>query len=230
MIINWGDAPFKAFITVTYPSGTCTVTGEGQTYTHTGGGTKTFTVKKKGTYTIKAENGSFSDSTTATITKRNQTVTATTLKYILYLIQEGTLKVTFSTYALGDWAYSGSRYRLGSNSSRTGERTYAYANLKSYANVGFKKITIDGYHIHEAYSGISSSENSAYGQLAGIGSSYSSVTKSVYMTGSRANRTIDISNVNLSTYPVFSLRSGQTVWDGDPYYSYGYYYNIYLTT
>ena len=73
MIINWGDAPFKAFITVTYPAGTCTVTGEGQTYTHSGGGTKTFTVKKKGTYTASLVWGSLKDSASVSITKHSET-------------------------------------------------------------------------------------------------------------------------------------------------------------
>ena len=73
MIINWGDAPFKAFITVTYPSGTCTVTGEGQSYTHSGGGSTTFTVRKKGTYTVKATATNASAAASAEITKSGQT-------------------------------------------------------------------------------------------------------------------------------------------------------------
>ena len=48
MIINWGDAPFKAFIKVTYNAGTCTCKMGSETFTHSGGGTATFEVKKKG--------------------------------------------------------------------------------------------------------------------------------------------------------------------------------------
>ncbi len=88
MIINWGDAPFKAFITVTYPSGTCTVTGNGQTYTHTGGGTTTFTVKKKGTYTVKATDTNASASASVTIEKNGETISKT-LKYELLLFNSG---------------------------------------------------------------------------------------------------------------------------------------------
>lgn len=89
MIINWGDAPFKAFITVTYPSGTCTVSGNGQTYTHTGGGTTTFTVKKKGTYTVKSESGTNTASKSVNITSRNQTVSVA-LIYTFYIFKSGT--------------------------------------------------------------------------------------------------------------------------------------------
>lgn len=56
MIINLGDAPFKAFITVNYPSGKCEAKHEasGVSYTHTGGGPHTFTVHKKGKWIVTA--------------------------------------------------------------------------------------------------------------------------------------------------------------------------------
>lgn len=44
----------KAFITVTYPKGTCTVSLNGNSFSHSGGGTHTFTVNDKGTWTVKA--------------------------------------------------------------------------------------------------------------------------------------------------------------------------------
>ena len=88
MIINWGDAPFKAFIKVTYPSGTCTVSNGTKTYTHTGGGTYTFTVNKKGTWTISATNGVDTKTATAEITSRGQTVTKS-ISYTAYFYKSG---------------------------------------------------------------------------------------------------------------------------------------------
>lgn len=88
MIINWGDAPFKAFITVTYPRGSCTVSGNGQTYGHSGGGTTTFTVKKKGTYTVKIVTGSLSKSSSVEISKLGETKTVS-LNYRTYFYNRG---------------------------------------------------------------------------------------------------------------------------------------------
>ena len=96
MIINLGDAPFKAFITVAYPNGTCTVTDGNKTYTHTGGGTHTFIVKKKGTYTVsgKATDGmGGSEAQTVTITERGQTENVE-LVYRLHLFKEGQGAIT----------------------------------------------------------------------------------------------------------------------------------------
>lgn len=102
MIINLGDAPsFKAFIKVTYYKGTCTVTGEGQTYTHTGGGTATFAVKKKGTYKIKATSNGASASGSVTISKKGETKSLT-LTYKLTLLSNG-LKSGYSTSGDGDF-------------------------------------------------------------------------------------------------------------------------------
>lgn len=91
MIINWGDAPFKAFITVTYSRGSCTVSLGNKSFTHSGGGTHTFTVNKKGTWTITANSGddlNLTTTDTANITERAQTVSLN-LKYTLYLYNAG---------------------------------------------------------------------------------------------------------------------------------------------
>lgn len=85
MIINWGDAPFKAFITVTYPRGTCTVTNGTESYTHTGGGTTTFTVKKRGTWTVKISTGSISKSQNVNVSRIGQ-IEKVNLSYKLYLL------------------------------------------------------------------------------------------------------------------------------------------------
>lgn len=95
MIINLGDAPFKAFITVTYPKGTCTVSDGTTTYSHSGGGTYTFTVKKKGTYTVKIQYSTAVKSTTVNITKRGQ-ATSVSLDYKLYLYNAGNTPLTIS--------------------------------------------------------------------------------------------------------------------------------------
>lgn len=92
MIINLGDAPFKAFITVTYPNGTCTVSLGNKSFTHSGGGTHTFTVNKKGTWTVTATSaGGSKESTTVNITERNQSVSVS-LRCLLYLFQNGSGK------------------------------------------------------------------------------------------------------------------------------------------
>ena len=78
MIINLGDAPFKAFIKVTYPNGTCTVSLGDKSFTHSGGGTHTFTVNKKGTWTVKATSASgLSETTTVSITYNGQVANVT---------------------------------------------------------------------------------------------------------------------------------------------------------
>ena len=89
MIINLGDAPFKAFIKVTYPNGTCTVSLGGKSFTHTGGGTHTFTVNKKGTWTVMATNtAGVVETQTVNITTRGQTVSVT-LVCRLYFYNRG---------------------------------------------------------------------------------------------------------------------------------------------
>ena len=73
MIINLGDAPFKAFITVTYLADKCTVSLGDKTFTHNGGGKHTFTVNKKGTWTIAAiSNKGATETKTVSITYNGQ--------------------------------------------------------------------------------------------------------------------------------------------------------------
>ena len=93
MIINLGDAPFKGFIKVTYPNGTCTVSLGDKSFTHTGGGTHTFTVNKKGTWTVKATSNdgyNLTAQSTAALTYRGQ-VANVTLSYALWLYNKGDL-------------------------------------------------------------------------------------------------------------------------------------------
>lgn len=98
MIINLGDAPFKAFIKVTYKTGTCTCTNGKKTYTHSGGGTATFEVNAKGAWTVKAVSGSYSASQNVTIGRMNETQSVT-LKYELILWAPG----NNNTSVTGGW-------------------------------------------------------------------------------------------------------------------------------
>ena len=97
MIINLGDAPFKAFITVTYPNGTCTVSLGDKSFPHTGGGTHTFTVNKKGTWTVTAtSNAGVVETQNVSLTYVGQ-VASVTLTGIFYAIKDG-------VSAVGGWS------------------------------------------------------------------------------------------------------------------------------
>lgn len=100
MIINLGDAPFKAFITVTYPKGTCTVSDGTITYSHSGGGTYTFTVNKKGTWTVTAQYSTAVKTASVEITYRGQ-VESVTLSYTLLLYDNGTNYTTWQKFGKG---------------------------------------------------------------------------------------------------------------------------------
>lgn len=85
MIINFDEAVYTARITVTYPSGTCTVTHEsGVNYSHSGGGKHTFTVHRRGDWDILALDGAHDASASVTLIDRGQIVTKT-LSYELVL-------------------------------------------------------------------------------------------------------------------------------------------------
>jgi len=98
MIINWGDAPFKAFLSVTYPRGTCTVSNGNKTYTHSGGGTHSFVVQQRGAWTVKATASNAEAITTVNIKKQNETQSIT-LKYTK------TITVNLSASAYDDDGY-----------------------------------------------------------------------------------------------------------------------------
>lgn len=110
MIINLGDAPFKAFIKVTYPNGTCTVSLGDKSLTHSGGGTHTFTVNKKGTWTVKAtSNAGVVETQNVSLTYVGQ-VANVTLTGIFYAIKNGVSNV-------GTWI--GVKYADGIRAPRT---------------------------------------------------------------------------------------------------------------
>ncbi len=112
MIINLGDAPFKAFIKVTYPKGTCTCTLGSTTYSHSGGGTATFEVNKKGTWTITAAYNSISKSTTASVSTRGETKTVS-LSYTTYLYKLGDECKSVS----GGWVTAAKKFASDSNTN-----------------------------------------------------------------------------------------------------------------
>ena len=184
MIINWGDAPFKAFITVTYPGGTCTVTGEGQTYTHTGGGTKTFTVKKKGTYTVKATDGSLTASTSSSISKRGQAATAT-LSYSLVLLPNSSYSTIWgNTNGSSNSSYASSSVTSSTMTVRVGDKTYARVQTKTkYTLPAGAKVSFKVSSFTNAAYGYSPTSHFYISTASPTSTSGFSVSKSISATG-----------------------------------------------
>ena len=118
MIINLGDAPFKAYITVTYPKGDCTVSNGTTVLSHSGGGTHTFTVNKKGTWTVTAQYSTAVKTASVEITYRGQ-VENVALDYTLLLYNVGTNYVSWAKCGVGDSGYFNApvspSYSFGSN-------------------------------------------------------------------------------------------------------------------
>ena len=91
---------FSATIHVTYPAGsTCTATDGVTTLTATDtSGSWDCVVPNAGTWTVACTNGTKTTEETATITENNQSVSLE-LSYVRYMVKDGVLKVTFSTYS-----------------------------------------------------------------------------------------------------------------------------------
>lgn len=100
MIVNLEQRLFKASLTVSYPSGSCTVSLGGTSYTHSGGGSHTFTLRKAGTWTVTATDGSKSDSATVLISQRGQSESLS-LAYDLVIFDGAD-----NTALTGGWANS----------------------------------------------------------------------------------------------------------------------------
>ena len=207
MIINLGDAPFKAFIKVTYPKGTCTVSGEGQSYSHTGGGTVTFAVKKKGTYTIKAAANSYvSASATASITARGQTVSKS-LSYTKYLFKSGSgvpsqwLLAKTGGYTTG--SITASSIYLNSpaewyQSARVGAQSVSTIDLRGYSTLKFDVATSNKAN---AYVGLTSAKFSGYStESAGNVVTSTFITKAQPSSTSRQTISIPLSSYQGSYY------------------------------
>ena len=85
MIVNLDESAFKAFITVTYPSGTCTLSHEsGASYTHSGGGTHSFVVHRRGKWNIRAEDGTMVKEASTEISSRGQIETVLSYELVLF--------------------------------------------------------------------------------------------------------------------------------------------------
>lgn len=140
MIINLGDAPFKAFITVTYPNGTCTVSLGDKSFTHTGGDTHTFTVNKKGTWTVRAtRSDGTAESKTVSLSTRGQTVSVT-LTCPYYLFKSGSGKLVDFTSKAAPLAFTAEHIQLNVNNvwdNVTSCHTSSPINLTSYKTLKF---------------------------------------------------------------------------------------------
>lgn len=90
---------FSATIHVTYPAGsTCTATDGVTTLTAPDtSGTWDCVVPNAGTWTVACTNGTKTTEETVTITENSQSVSLE-LSYVRYMVKDGVLKVTFSTY------------------------------------------------------------------------------------------------------------------------------------
>lgn len=178
MIINLGDTPFEAFITVTYPSGTCTVSLGGKSFTHSGGGTHTFTVNKKGAWTVAATSASgLTKTQTVNITTRNQTVSVS-LAYRQYLYLNGEEYTSIT----GGWVIAGAGAKNSTSITVQGPGSYYTSSaatnnaidLTGYRTLNFNVISSEGEE----------SQTSISAGTASIG---------IYGTGVK---TLDISGVN----------------------------------
>lgn len=91
---------FSATIHVTYPAGsTCTATDGVTTLTAPDtSGAWDCVVPNAGTWTVACTNGTKTTEETVTITENSQSVSLE-LSYVRYMVKDGVLKVTFSTYS-----------------------------------------------------------------------------------------------------------------------------------
>ena len=91
---------FSATIHVTYPAGsTCTATDGVTTLTAPDtSGSWDCVVPNAGTWTVACTNGTKTTEETVTITENSQSVSLE-LSYVRYMVKDGVLKVTFSTYS-----------------------------------------------------------------------------------------------------------------------------------
>lgn len=154
MIINLGDAPFKAFIKVTYPNGTCTVSLGDKSFSHTGGGTHTFTVNKKGTWTVRAtSNAGVVETQNVSLTYVGQ-VASVTLTGILYIFKEGSgAKVPLKTASGTDGSITvGTNYIQAAGRTAGDSQTLVYTtspiNLTHFSSVRFEVSKVSTVHVN----------------------------------------------------------------------------------
>lgn len=219
MIINFGDAPFKAFITVTYPKGTCTVTDGTKTLSHSGGGTHTFTVNKKGTWTVTAQYSTAVKSASVEITYRGQVETVT-LSYTLLLYDSGKNYTDIS----GGWYAFGKGLNSTFNKPVTPGISYQSTYLKmtqssgTYYASGFirTKNTIDLTPYSTAYATISSLTLSSGAQAqfrahGSYGTYQNEGSLASVACGSGTTKSFSLTNINQAAYICFWLYAGVTM-------------------
>lgn len=196
---------FSATIIVTYPAGTCTVTGEGQTYTHSGGGSTTFTVKKKGTYSISGvDSVGGTGSASAVITKSGENVVVS-LKYTLMLFNNGSVsgkswaKAGHSKCSIGTNIYLFADATGNPDASQSGKvpNSYAYTNaavnLSSYSKLYFYISSLD------TGAGTSSNNYIRCGVASSAGTSPSSYVTAASGKTTAKNKTVSVDISSLTS-------------------------------
>ena len=221
MIINLGDAPFKAFIKVTYPNGTCTVSNGTKTYTHTGGGTYTFAVNKKGTWTVKGVYNTISRTSTVSITTRGETKSVT-LSYD-YVIFNYSKTVNYT----GGWATSTARYKKVTNQSSGLAPTVTKNSDGSItlsvpsggkSGIYYAKVKINTSDYSKVYLNASGAGSYDHGKhtFLGLTTSLSEFVQSSAVAEKNLNdatngNVIDVSGLNGSYYLVFGIYANCSV-------------------
>lgn len=227
MIINWGDAPFKAFITVIYPNGTCTVTGEGQTYTHTGGGTTTFVVKKKGTYTVKASDGASSVSPAShsvSITKRGEAKKVSFSYTTTFITNAGAPNVSFATHTTAGGTLSvsttGGVYQIESNISSAVNREQFYRYTTNKYNLTGRKTLYFTVKVGGQY-------ETGFAVYVGTSATTLTASKSSGAVTSYTTFSLDVSKLNGMHHIGFYIDSWRgTNWEAHD--TTAYLYNVYM--
>lgn len=195
MIINLGDAPFKAFIKVTYPNGTCTVSLGDKSFTHTGGGTHTFTVNKKGTWTVEATNNrGVSETANVSLTYRGQAANVTLTCFDGYVYNAGDIYEEFtggySTVPLAAAALEFSTNYDGKLRVRAN-----YGNSNPCAALTNKAIDLTNYSILRAI-GDSNSNSVGTASTVGVSSTRSVGGGLPKYTNIGSSSTLDISGLS----------------------------------
>ena len=201
------ELAFEAFIKVTYPMGTCTCTLDGISYSHSGGGTATFVVNKKGMWTIQATYKNITKSSYVTVSTQGETQTIS-LDYTLTLVPNTAYVSTAWTKSNGSVTPSSTNTKL-VLSTAVNNTTYSVIKLDVSA---YSTLTIKG-----SVSNTSSSSSTII-LYAGMFSGLPSSSSLNYVTGFEKwdvpaggsytiNNTYDISNLNGEYY--FGVASKQ---------------------
>ena len=122
----------KAFITVTYPKGTCTVSLGDKILTHSGGGTTTFTVNKKGAWTVKCSYSTIVRTSTVSISALNENKNIS-INYDF---------VAFANGAYRDIGQMNGMSKSGNNLTLTANSVSGFASAWASSNIA---VDVTGY-------------------------------------------------------------------------------------